>query len=188
VQARQRLSKSRNLARWIELWRTRRHVERRKSLNEIRHHLAQRRLQQRQAPCRKSFKTSWITISTASGISEPLERRAHQARIPGGVQSEARVAEVRRIAADSQADGGVRGDIQCTSNQSIDLFEKTLGVYQTTSAADAQRRVHDVLESSLNALEVNVHTAQMRGRMLKVLAETWDEYMRTPQLAGERDN
>ncbi len=29
-----------------------------------------------------------------------------------------------------------------TSKQTIDLFEKTLGVYQATSVTDAQRRVH----------------------------------------------
>jgi polyhydroxyalkanoate synthesis repressor PhaR len=46
-----------------------------------------------------------------------------------------------------------------TSNQTIDLFEKTLGVYQATSVPDAQRRVHDLIESSLAALRVNVHSA-----------------------------
>jgi hypothetical protein len=37
------------------------------------------------------------------------------------------------------------------SNQTIDLFEKTLGVYQATSVTDAQRRVQDLIESSLSA-------------------------------------
>src|SRR6516162_2481759 len=46
-----------------------------------------------------------------------------------------------------------------TSNQTIDLFEKTLGVYQATSVTDAQRRVQDLIESSLTALRVNVHSA-----------------------------
>ena len=46
-----------------------------------------------------------------------------------------------------------------TSNQTIDLFEKTLGVYQATSVTDAQRRVQDLIESSLSALRVNVHSA-----------------------------
>jgi hypothetical protein len=44
-------------------------------------------------------------------------------------------------------------------NQTIDLFEKTLGVYQATSATDAQRRVQDLIESSLTALRINVHSA-----------------------------
>jgi hypothetical protein len=46
-----------------------------------------------------------------------------------------------------------------TSNQTIDLFEKTVGVYQAASATEAQRRVHDLIETSLNALRVNVHSA-----------------------------
>jgi len=46
-----------------------------------------------------------------------------------------------------------------TSHQTIDLFEKTLGVYQATSVPEAQRRVHDLIESSLSALRVNVHSA-----------------------------
>jgi len=44
-------------------------------------------------------------------------------------------------------------------SQTIDLFEKTLGVYQATSVPDAQRRVQDLIESSLSALRVNVHSA-----------------------------
>jgi hypothetical protein len=46
-----------------------------------------------------------------------------------------------------------------TSNQRIDLFEKTLGVYEAASVTDAQRRVQDLIESSLAALRVNVHSA-----------------------------
>ncbi len=46
-----------------------------------------------------------------------------------------------------------------TSNQTIDLFEKTLGVYQATSVPEAQRRVQDLIESSLSTLRANVHSA-----------------------------
>jgi hypothetical protein len=46
-----------------------------------------------------------------------------------------------------------------TSNQTIDLFEKTLGIYQATSVPDARRRVQDLIESSLSAVRVNVHSA-----------------------------
>jgi ribosomal 50S subunit-associated protein YjgA (DUF615 family) len=46
-----------------------------------------------------------------------------------------------------------------TSNQTMDLFEKTLNVYQATSVTDAQRRVQDLIECSLATLRVNVHTA-----------------------------
>lgn len=45
-----------------------------------------------------------------------------------------------------------------TSHQTADLFEKSLRVYQATSVTDAQRRVQDLMESSLAALRVNVHT------------------------------
>jgi len=41
------------------------------------------------------------------------------------------------------------------SKQTIDLFEKTLRVYQATSVTDAQRRVQDLIESWLAALRVN---------------------------------
>ena len=46
-----------------------------------------------------------------------------------------------------------------TSKQTIDLFEKTLGVYQATSVTDGQRRMQDLIESSLTTLRVNVHSA-----------------------------
>ena len=46
-----------------------------------------------------------------------------------------------------------------TSKQTIDLFGKTLSVYQATSVPDAQRRVQDLIETSLGALRVNVHSA-----------------------------
>jgi hypothetical protein len=45
------------------------------------------------------------------------------------------------------------------SDQTIDLFEKTLGVYQAASVPDAQRRVQDLIESSLSALRVNIQSA-----------------------------
>ena len=44
------------------------------------------------------------------------------------------------------------------NKQTIALF-KTLSVYQSTSVADAQGRVHDLIESSLSALQVNVDSA-----------------------------
>ena len=46
-----------------------------------------------------------------------------------------------------------------TSNQTIDLFEKTLGVYQATSVPEAQRRMQDLIETSLSTLRANVHSA-----------------------------
>src|ERR1700731_3992854 len=58
------------------------------------------------------------------------------------------------------------------SNQTIDLFEKTLGVYQATSVTDAQRRVQDLLESSLAALRVNVLSVLKTNA--KIIA-SWEE-------------
>ena len=46
-----------------------------------------------------------------------------------------------------------------TSKQTIDLFGKTMAIYQATSVTDAQRRMQDLIESSLAALRVNVHSA-----------------------------
>src|ERR1700686_5385994 len=46
-----------------------------------------------------------------------------------------------------------------TSNETVSLFEKTLSVYQATSVPDAQRRMHDLIESSLATLRVNVQSA-----------------------------
>ncbi len=59
-----------------------------------------------------------------------------------------------------------------TGQQTIDLFEKTLSVYQANSVADAQRRVHDIIESSLSALQVNVHSALKTNA--KIIAD-WKE-------------
>ena len=62
------------------------------------------------------------------------------------------------------------------SNQTIDLFGKTLRVYQATSVTDAQRRVQDLIESSLTALLVNVHSA-MNAKIIiswKELADRFD--------------
>ena len=59
-----------------------------------------------------------------------------------------------------------------TSHQTIDLFEKTLGVYQATSVTDAQRRVQDLIESSLSTLRVNVHSALNTNA--KIIAD-WKE-------------
>jgi hypothetical protein len=60
------------------------------------------------------------------------------------------------------------------SNQTIDLFEKTLGVYQAASVADAQRRVQDLIESSLTTLRINVHTALNTNA--KIIA-SWNELL-----------
>ena len=58
------------------------------------------------------------------------------------------------------------------SNQTIDLFGKTLGVYQAASVPEAQRRVQDLIESSLTALRVNVHS--VLNTNAKIIAD-WKE-------------
>jgi hypothetical protein len=61
-----------------------------------------------------------------------------------------------------------------TSNQTIDLFDKMLGIYHATSVPDAQRRVQDLIESSLTALRVNLHsTLNMNA---KIIAD-WKEFV-----------
>jgi ribosomal 50S subunit-associated protein YjgA (DUF615 family) len=59
-----------------------------------------------------------------------------------------------------------------TSKQTIDLLEKTLSVYQATSVPEAQRRVHDLIETSLTALRVNVQSALNTNA--KIIAD-WKE-------------
>ena len=66
------------------------------------------------------------------------------------------------------------GTFDRTSNQTIDLFAKTLGVYQAASVPEAQRRVQDLIESSLTALRVNVHS--VLNTNAKIIAD-WKELM-----------
>jgi hypothetical protein len=61
-----------------------------------------------------------------------------------------------------------------TSNQTIDLFQKTLGVYQATSVPEAQRRVQDLIESSLTTLRVNVHSSlNTNAKIIASWKELW---------------
>jgi hypothetical protein len=60
------------------------------------------------------------------------------------------------------------------SKQTTDLFEKTVSVYQATSVPEAQRRVQDLIESSLTTLRVNVHSALNTNA--KILAD-WNELL-----------
>ena len=46
-----------------------------------------------------------------------------------------------------------------SSNQTMELFEKSMSVYQAKSVTDAQRRLQDLMESSLETLRGNVQTA-----------------------------
>jgi len=63
-----------------------------------------------------------------------------------------------------------------TSNQTIDLFDKMLSIYHVSSVPDAQRRVQDLIESSLNAMRVNLHSyLNMNAKILADLKELVDE-------------
>jgi hypothetical protein len=63
------------------------------------------------------------------------------------------------------------------SKQTIDLFEKTLSVYQATSVTDAQRRVQDLIESSLAALRINVQSAlNMNAKIIASWKELADRF------------
>jgi hypothetical protein len=63
-----------------------------------------------------------------------------------------------------------------TSNQTIDLFDKMLSIYQATSVPDAQRRVRDLIESSLTALRANLHsTLNMNAKIIADWKELVDE-------------
>ena len=46
-----------------------------------------------------------------------------------------------------------------SSNQTLELIEKSMGVYQAKSVTDAQRRLQDLMENSLATLRGNVQTA-----------------------------
>jgi len=63
------------------------------------------------------------------------------------------------------------------SNQTIDLFDKMLSIYQATWVPDAQRRVLDLIESSLTALRVNLHsTLNMNAKIIADWKELVDGF------------
>jgi hypothetical protein len=63
-----------------------------------------------------------------------------------------------------------------TSNQTIDLLDKMLSIHHATSVPDAQRRVLDLIESSLTALRVNLHsTLNMNAKIIADWKELLDE-------------
>jgi hypothetical protein len=65
-----------------------------------------------------------------------------------------------------------------TSNQTIDLFKKPLRIYQATSVTEAQHRVQVLIESSLTALQVNVHSALNTNAKIIASWESWNELSR----------
>jgi len=103
----------------------------------------------------------WKDLLTKLGSSEELQAKLESMTADAFPQARKRMEEF------------VETFIR-TSNQTIDLFEKTLGVYQATSVTDAQRRLQDLIESSLSALRINVHTALNTNA--KIIA-SWKELM-----------
>src|SRR5215475_13648022 len=88
----------------------------------------------------------WKDLLTKLGSSEELQAKLEAMRAEVFPQARERMEEC--VATFNR-----------TSKQTIDLFGKTLSVYQATSVTDAQRRVQDLIETSLGALRTNVHSA-----------------------------
>ena len=88
----------------------------------------------------------WKELLTKLGSPEELQAKLESKRADAFSQARKRMEEFAET-------------FNRTSNQTIDLFGKMLGVYQATSITDAQRRVQELIESSLTALRVNVHSA-----------------------------
>jgi ribosomal 50S subunit-associated protein YjgA (DUF615 family) len=88
----------------------------------------------------------WKDLLTKLGSPEELQGKLESMRAEAFPQARKRMEEFVET-------------FNRASSQTIDLFEKTLGVYQASSVTDAQRRVQDLIESSLTTLRVNVHSA-----------------------------
>ena len=88
----------------------------------------------------------WKDLLTKLGSAEQFQAKLEAMRADAFPQARVRMEEFVET-------------FNRTSNQTIDLFEKTLGVYQATSVTEAQRRVQDLIESSLTTLRANVHSA-----------------------------
>jgi ribosomal 50S subunit-associated protein YjgA (DUF615 family) len=88
----------------------------------------------------------WKDLLTKLGSPEELQAKLESMRAEAFPQARKRMEEFVET-------------FNRASSQTIDLFAKTLGVYQATSVTHAQRRVQDLIESSLTTLRVNVHSA-----------------------------
>jgi isocitrate dehydrogenase kinase/phosphatase len=88
----------------------------------------------------------WKDLLTKLGSSEELQAKLESMTADALPQARKRMEEFVEM-------------FNRMSNQTIDMFEKTLGVYQATSVTDAQRRVLDLIESSLATLRISVHSA-----------------------------
>jgi hypothetical protein len=80
-------------------------------------------------------------------VGTPDELKAKIDQMTGGVFPETRkkMEEILKV-------------FQDNTSQSMELFNKAMGIYQATSWQDGQVRVQDLMESSLAAMRSNVHT------------------------------
>ena len=108
----------------------------------------------------------WKELLTKLGSPEELQAKLESKRADAFSQARKRMEEFAET-------------FNRTSNQTIDLLEKTMGVYGATSVREAQRRVHeaqrrvlDMIESSLTTLRVNVNSALNTNA--KIIAD-WKE-------------
>ena len=103
----------------------------------------------------------WKDLLTKLGSSEELQAKLESMRAEAFPKARKRMEEFVET-------------FNRTSDQTIELFAKTLGVYRATSVTDAQRRVQDLIESSLTTLRINVHTALNTNA--KIIA-SWNELL-----------
>jgi len=101
----------------------------------------------------------WKDLLTKLGSSEELQAKLESMRAEAFPKARKRMEEFVET-------------FNRTSDQTIDLFAKTLGVYRATSVTDAQRRVQDLIESSLTTLQGNVQSALNTNA--KIIAD-WNE-------------
>jgi hypothetical protein len=111
-------------------------------------------LQEGLAGYEKSLKSAiQLQEETVAAWKELLEKTSSPEAFKKSIESlSAEIAPAVRKEAEEFAEGFKR-----TTNQALDLFEKSVGVYQAASLTDAQRRVQDLMESAFAAVRVNVH-------------------------------
>ena len=117
--------------------------------------------------------TKKATAATAQTINEFFHEamRSYEQALKAGIQLQeelvnlwkdllSKLGSPEKLQAKLDAGGRFAArSFNCMSNQTTDLFEKTLGVYQATSLTDAQRRWQDLIESWLTTLRISVHGA-----------------------------
>ncbi|MCB1121576.1 MAG: hypothetical protein KJT03_08510 [Verrucomicrobiae bacterium] len=80
-------------------------------------------------------------------VGTPEELQAKIDKMTGGVIPETRkkMEEILKV-------------FKANTAQSMDLFNKALGIYQVGSLEEGQARLQDLMEASMTAMRTNVHT------------------------------